>query len=81
MAKKTVETVEPEEITPEDSVVPVYLVPLTAEQEAERAQWATEQAAREQAEADKAAARESAIAKLADLGLTIDEINAAFNLS
>lgn len=81
MAKKKTAPAEPVEITPEDSVVPVWLVPLTPEEEAEREQWATEQAAREQAEADKAAARASAIAKLADLGLTVDEINAAFNLS
>ena len=81
MAKKNEAVTEPQDITPADSVVPVYLVPLTPEEEAEREQLATEQAAREQAEADKIAARESAMAKLAKLGLTIDEINAAFNLS
>lgn len=80
MAKKNA-PVEPVEITPEESVVPVWLVPLTPEEEAEREQWATEQAMRDREEADKAAARESAIAKLAKLGLTVDEINAAFNLS
>lgn len=63
-----------EDITPEDSVVPVYLVPLTSEEEAEREQWALEQAAREQAEADKQKARESALAKLAKLGLTEEEL-------
>lgn len=63
-----------EDITPEDSVVPVYLVPLTPEEEAEREQWALEQAAREQAEADKQKARESALAKLAKLGLTEEEL-------
>ena len=66
------------DITPDDSVVPVYLVPLTPEEEAERELWAQEQAEREQAEADKAAARESALAKLAKLGLTPEEI-ATFN--
>ena len=81
MDKKTIETIEPEDITPEDSVVPVYLVPLTADEKAEREQWSIDQAAREQADADKIAARESAMAKLAKLGLTVDEINAAFNLS
>ena len=72
---------EPEEITPEDSVVPVYLVPLTPEEQAEREQWVIEQAEREAAETARVEARESAMAKLAKLGLTVDEINAAFNLS
>lgn len=80
--KKTLEPaiVEPVEITPEDSVVPVYLIPLTAEEEAEREQWVIEQAEREaqaQAEAEaKTVARENALAKLADLGLTLEEIEA-----
>lgn len=76
MTAKITEVNEPQDITPEDSVVPVYLVPLTADEEAEREKWATEQAAREQAEADKQAARESALAKLAVLGLTEAEITA-----
>ena len=62
------------DITPDDSVVPVYLVPLTPEEEAEREQWALEQAEREQAEEAKVAAKESARAKLATLGLTEDEV-------
>lgn len=64
------------DITPDDSVVPVYLVPLTPEEEAEREQWAIEKAAREQAEAEKSAARASALEKLAALGLTEAEITA-----
>ena len=71
---KTETPTGPVEITPGDSVVPVWLVPLTPEEEAERAAWAIEQAEREQAEADKATARETAIAKLAKLGLTEMEI-------
>lgn len=78
MAKKT-EPAEPVDITPEDSVVPVYLVPLTPAEIAEREQWAAEQADREQAEADKATARDSALSKLAALGLTADEIAALTN--
>lgn len=77
MAKKL--TNEPIDITPDDSVVPVYLVPLTPEEVAEREQWAAEQAEREQADADMATARESALAKLAVLGLTADEIAALTN--
>ena len=82
MAKaKEIISNDPVEITPEGSIVPVFLVPLTDAEIAEREQWIIDQTAREQAEADKAAARESAMAKLAELGLTVDEINAAFNLS
>jgi hypothetical protein len=69
-----------EDITPEDSVVPVYLVPPTVEQEAEREQWALDALAREKVLADeltaKEGARASAYAKLAKLGLTPDEIAA-----
>ena len=63
-----------EDITPEDSIVPVYLVPLSPEQEAEREQWALEYTEREQAEEAKVAAKESARAKLAKLGLTEEEV-------
>ena len=76
MAKKKTAPVEPVEITPEDSVVPVYLIPLTPEEETEREQWAEEQAAREAAEAQKVADREAALSKLKKLGLTDDEVAA-----
>ena len=79
MAKKKTVTAEPVEITPTDSVVPVYLIPLAPEEEAEREQWAVEQAERELAEQAKSVARKSAIGKLAKLGLTDDEINALTN--
>lgn len=46
MATKA-KAVEPEEITPEDSIVPVYLVPLTAEEIAEREAWAAAQPERD----------------------------------
>lgn len=50
--------------------------PLTADEIAERELWQTEAEAR-QAEAEaKVAARESALAKLAALGLTADEVAA-----
>lgn len=68
---------EPIDITPEDSVVPVYLVELTEEEIAERealaAQSAQEEADRIAAEEAKVAAKASAIAKLAALGLTEEE--------
>lgn len=81
MAKKTtpaepVDVIEPQEITPNDSVVPVFLVPLTAEEEAERAQWAVEAEQRVKDEEAKVAHRESAIGKLKKLGLTDEEIAA-----
>ena len=69
-----------DEITTEDSVVPVYLIPLTAEQESERMQWALATIAAEKTLADETKAKEdarvSAFAKLAKLGLTPEEITA-----
>lgn len=56
------------------------VVPLTDEEIAEReamaAQAEADRLAQEQAEADRQAAKASAEAKLADLGLTADEIAA-----
>lgn len=70
----------PQDITPADSVVPVYLVPLTEEELAEREQWAIEAAEREAAEEAKLDARQSALAKLALLGLTENEAKAVIGL-
>lgn len=71
---------EPIDITPEDSVVPVYLVPLTEEEEAEReamaAQAEADRIAAEEAEVAKQAAKEAAVAKLVKLGLTKEEAEA-----
>jgi GAF domain-containing protein len=53
-----------------------YERPLTAEEIADREATALQQAEREAQAQAKADARESALAKLADLGLTQDEINA-----
>jgi hypothetical protein len=68
---------EPIDITPADSVVPVYLIELTEEEIAERealaAQSVQEEADRVAAEEAKLAAKASAIAKLAALGLTEEE--------
>lgn len=65
-----------EDITPPDSVVPVYLVPLTEEELAEREQWALEAEAKLAEEEAKSAARATAVAKLAALGLTEEELSA-----
>ena len=58
--------------------------PMTAEEWAAWVDQAMEAQAAEQAEADavaaKETARQSAISKLAALGLTVDEISAAFGL-
>lgn len=68
------------DITPEDSVVPVYIVPLTDEEIAERdamAQQAEQdRIALEESELAKQAAKESALVKLAALGLTEEEAKA-----
>jgi hypothetical protein len=65
-----------EDITPKDSVVPVYLIPPTEEEVGEREKWAAEETARQAAIEAAAAAKESALAKLAKLGLTEEEITA-----
>ena len=65
-----------EDITPADSVVPVYLVPLTEEELAEREQWALEAEAKLAEEEAKAAVKATAVAKLAALGLTEEELSA-----
>jgi hypothetical protein len=67
---------EPIDITPEDSVAPIYLVPLTQEQIIEREAFAA------QVESDllsiqtAESVKLSAIAKLAALGLTEEEAKA-----
>lgn len=65
-----------EDITPADSVVPVYLVPLTEEELAEREQWALDAEAKLAEEEAKAATKATAVAKLAALGLTEEELSA-----
>jgi hypothetical protein len=69
-----------EDITPADSAVPVYLVPLSEEELAEREQWAKDEAAQAAAEEAKIAAKETAKAKLAALGLTEVEVAAILGL-
>lgn len=59
------------DITPEDSVVPVFLEEPTDEEIAERQ---AEHEAAEEAEAEREAVRESAKAKLLALGLTEEEL-------
>jgi hypothetical protein len=62
---------EPIDITPADSVVHVFLEEPTDEEIAERQ---AEHEAAEAAKAAKEATRESALAKLAALGLTEEEL-------
>ena len=61
------------DITPADSAVPVYLEEPTAEELVERQE---QHEAAEAAKAEREAVRESALAKLAALGLDQNEINA-----
>ena len=63
MATKA-KAVEPEDIAPEDSIVPVYLVPLTAEEEAEREAWAAGQPERDRLAVKQA--RQAAYQQTAD---------------
>ena len=66
------------DITPEDSVVPVYLVPLTEEEIAEREQWAADAAQREIDEAAKAEKKAAVLAAIAKAtGLTKEDITDA----
>ena len=61
------------DITPEDSVVPVYLEKLPPELAEEGELWELELVKSRQELEAKQKARESAILKLAKLGLTEDE--------
>ena len=68
------------EITPEDSVVPVYLEVLTDEEQAERdEQQAAMLAEQEAREAEAVAKEELKQTALARLGLSEEEIKAIFN--
>lgn len=68
------------DITPEDSVVPVYLEVLTDEEQAARdaelAQMQAEQEAREAERIAKEEAKANGMAKLIALGLTEEEAGA-----
>jgi hypothetical protein len=61
------------DITPEDSVVPVFLEEPTDEEIAERQ---AQHEAAEEAKAERETVRESVLAKLTALGLDQNEINA-----
>jgi coenzyme F420-reducing hydrogenase beta subunit len=63
---------EPIDITPAGSVVPVYLEEPTPEELAERQ---SQHEAQEEVKALKETTRESALTKLAELGLTEEEIS------
>ena len=64
------------DITPEESVSPIYLVPLTEEEILQRKEMQLEQDKRMQEELDKLKNKESAIAKLLKLGITEEEAKA-----
>lgn len=73
-----------EDITPEDSVVPVYLIPLTdeeiAQREAENAEREAAETAKLEQEAAAESAKASALKKLAKLGLTQEEAKAVIGM-
>lgn len=60
--------------------IPAEVVPLTEEEQALHAQWAQEFAEREAAEQAVVEAKQSAITKLALLGLTEEEARAVIGL-
>ena len=64
------------DITPEDSLGQVFLVPLTEDEIAEREEAAMVQKTIEEIEAEKQAAKDSAILKLTKIGLTEEEAKA-----
>ncbi len=61
------------DVTPEDSFAPVYIVPLTEEDVASIEDVSLKQQEQEKLLAAQRATKESAIAKLAKLGLTAEE--------
>jgi hypothetical protein len=64
------------EITPEDSFVRVYLVPMT-EEEIEASEYNRKLLESEEKRiAEQESAKQSAIQKLSKLGLTVEELNA-----
>jgi hypothetical protein len=73
-----------EEITPEESAAPVYLVPPTEEELLELEQFAQEEQAREAellaAKNTREEARNNALVKLAQLGLTEEEAKAVIGI-
>lgn len=69
-----------QDITPAGSAGPVYLVPLSPEEEAEREALASAELERKAAEEAKVAAKEAAKAKLAALGLTDEEVAAIIGI-
>ncbi len=58
----------------------IKIVELTAEEEAERSAWVAKIAEREKLEEAKVAAKESALKKLAKLGLTEAEAKAVIGI-
>lgn len=65
-----------EDITPEDSIVPIYLVPLTDEEQISRDEWNDYIISRDLEFEKKEIAKESALAKLENLGITQEELSA-----
>ena len=72
----TITTVYPDGRTESRDATPEEV----AQREADLVAFAAEEEARQQAIADRDAARASAVAKLEALGLTTDEVSAAFGL-
>jgi hypothetical protein len=68
------------EITPEDSVVPVYLVPPTEEELRIQEAMSLQMQEQRLAEESRELAKQSALVKLAKLGLTEEEARAIIGI-
>ena len=73
------------DITPEDSVAPVFLIPLTDEEAQNLEQWNIDEATKEEEKLKEQALndslRDSALQKLKNIGLSIEEAKAVIGLS
>ena len=78
---ETNQILEPVDITPEDSVVPIFLIPFTEEQELEIKESVNNFVGPNELLEQKTILFESATEKLKKLGLTIDEIQAVIGIN
>jgi hypothetical protein len=69
-----------EDITPEDSACPIYRVPIPEEMQVEMDRLNAEAERVKEEEDSRELARQSALAKLAKLGLTEEEAKAVIGL-
>ena len=74
------EFIELIDVSEPGSIIPVYLVPLTEEEDAEKLRLFQEEESRLAQKEAEVQAKQSAIEKLAQLGLTIEEAKAVIGI-